>query len=101
MAMPLLAGALVGALVQAAGSFLGRMLIAAGVGVVSYTGMQIASEKILSSMWAQINGLPASVLGIMGVLHIGACINVIVSASLARAVLNGLSSGSVKKWVTK
>lgn len=99
--MPLLIAALVGALVQAAGSFLGRMLIAAGVGVVSYTGMQIMSQKILQAMWGQINGMPATVLGVMGVLHLGACINVIVSACLARAALNGLNSGTVKKWVTK
>lgn len=99
--VPLIVGAAIGALVEAAGSIVGRVLISAGIGIVSYEGMSALQTKIAEMMWNRLNGLPGQFVGLLGILHIGACLNILFSAYLARAVLSGLNGGAMKRWVTK
>lgn len=100
--MPIIIAVFLSALVELAASMAGRILIAAGVGVVSYMGIDTLISAVTTNIWTQLGGLNATILGVFGVLKIGACINVLLSAYVIRMTLTGLGAGgSVKRWVTK
>jgi hypothetical protein len=99
--MPIFIAALIGGLVQAAGSLVGRVLIAMGVGFVTYQGINTAMSYILSHVFSNLDALSPTIVGMLGTLNVGKAINVIFSAISARLVLNGLGSGTVKRMVFK
>lgn len=100
--MPWLVAVALSGLVQLAASMVGRVLIAAGVGVVSYMGIDTLIAQVSTDIWGQLGGLNSTVRGVFGMLRIGACINVLLSAYVIRMTLAGLGSGgAVKRWVTK
>ena len=99
--MPIFIAALIGGLVSAAGSMVGRVLIALGVGYVSYKGMDILFSSIKSLMLSNLSGLPAGVIGLFGILKIGTDVNILFSAITIRFTLNGLTGGALKKMVIK
>lgn len=97
--MPVFIAALIGGLVSAAGSFVGRALIALGVGVVAYSGINTAMDAALAIVVANGNALPTGIVGMLGVLKIGTGLNIIMSALVIRWTLQGLTSGVVKRFV--
>lgn len=99
--MPLFLAALLGGLVQAAGSFVGRALIALGIGYVSYQGINALLTWIKLQVVAYLVGAPATVVAIMGLLKIDVAVSIIFSAIAARLVLQGLTSDKVTKMVIK
>ena len=99
--MPVFLAALIGGLVSAAGSLVGRILIALGVSYVSYKGLDVLFSGIQAAIQSNISGLPSGVIGLMGILKIGTSINIIFSAIVVRLTLGGLTSGAVKKMVLK
>lgn len=99
--MPLFLAALLGGLVQAASSIVGRVLIALGIGYVSYTGINALLTWIKSQVVAYLVGAPGTVVAIMGLLKIDVAVSIIFSALAARLVLQGLTSDKVTKMVIK
>lgn len=99
--MPVFVAALIGGLVSAAGSFVGRVLIALGVGFVSYQGIDVALAFIKTQALQAITSLPIEIVQIISTLQVGTAINILASAYAARLVLGGLTSGTVKKMVFK
>ena len=99
--MPVFLAALIGGLVSAAGSLVGRILISLGVSYVSYKGLDVLFSGIQTAIQANISGLPSGVVGLMGILKIGTSINIIFSAIVVRLTLGGLTGGAVKKMVLK
>lgn len=99
--MPIFVAALIGGLVSAAGSLVGRVLIALCIGFVSFKGMDVLLSAIKSSVAGNLSGLPAGVIGLMGLFKVGTMINILWSAVSIRLTLNGLTSGSIKKMVVK
>ncbi|MCC6609254.1 MAG: DUF2523 domain-containing protein [Burkholderiales bacterium] len=99
--MPLFLAALLGGLVQAASSIVGRVLIALGIGYVSYTGINALLGWIKSQVVSQLAGAPGTVVAIMGLLKIDVAVSIIFSALAARLVLQGLTSDKVTKMVIK
>lgn len=99
--MPIFVAALLGGLVSAAGSMVGRILIAAGVSLVTFTGINVLLSQVLADVVSHANSLGPTFVGIFGVLKLGTCINILVSAVTARMTLNGLTSGTVSRWVTR
>ena len=99
--MPLFLVGLIGGLGSIAGSMVGRILIALGIGYVTYQGVDIAmnfiKDQALSNL---VTGYPA-INAALNMLNIGKCINVTFSAIAARNVLNGLTGGSITKQVIK
>ncbi len=99
--MPLFLFGLLGALGSAAGNIVGRVLIALGIGYVTYQGLDI----LLSNMQEQIflrfaTGYP-EINAALNMLNIGKCINVTFSAIAARNIINGLTGGTFTKQVIK
>jgi len=99
--MPVFIAALIGALVSAAGTIVGKVLISLGIGYVAYTGMDVSITWVRDQALANLSGLGADIVNMAGVLRIGSAINILTSAMLARLTLNGLTSGVLKKMVVK
>lgn len=99
--MPVVLASLLGGLLAIAGSLVGRVMIALGISVVSYTGLSATLGFVKAQMMGAFAGLPAEMLGLLSYMGVGQFINIITSALLARMVLNGLSGDTVKKWVLK
>ncbi len=99
--MPLFLAALLGGLVQAASSIVGRVLIALGIGYVSYTGISALLAVIKSQVVSYLVGSPGTVVAIMGLLKVDVAVSIIFSALAARLVLQGLTSDKVTRMVIK
>jgi hypothetical protein len=99
--MPIFIAALVGGLVSAAGSFVGRALLALGIGVVAYEGIDTALTGMLTMFQSYAGQLPAGMAGMLGVFKIGTGINILLSSCVVRLTLNGLTSGTMKRFVVR
>lgn len=99
---PLIA-ALIGGLIQAAGSLVGRVMIALGIGLVSFSGFSsvLAAVKAKAFVFLGNAAAVASISGYVGLFQVGTCINIIASAYVIRFTLMGLQGDTLKKWVTK
>lgn len=95
--------ALLGGLVDIAASMAGRALIALGISAVTYTGVSalFTQLKAQSFQWMDLAASNPSLAQWLGLLHVGACMNILFSGLLARLTLQGLTTGSIKRWVTK
>ncbi|MFS2207181.1 DUF2523 domain-containing protein [Variovorax sp. Varisp36] len=99
--MPWIVAILIRGLVWAASSFFGQALVGLGIGVVTYTGTRVLLGSYKAQAVAAFVGLGPDVLGLLGVLRVGQCINVLFSALLIRATLNGLQSDTIKRFMKK
>jgi len=99
--MPVFIAALLGGLVSAAGSLVGRVLIALGVGFVTYQGLDVSLTFIKTQALTALNSLPPEIFQIASTLQVGTSINILASAYAAKMVIAGLTSGAVKKMVWK
>ena len=101
MALPVIAASVIGGLISVTGTIVGRVLVALGVGVVTYTGVQAGIDSLLANLDSAIAGVPADILGLLGFMRVGEALNIIISAMSARMLLNGLQGDTIKKWVLK
>lgn len=99
--MPAFLAMLGGVLINITGSVVGQVLVSLGIGVVTYTGIDITLGWLKDEAVANIQLLDPAVVGMLGVLKVGQCISIVTSAMLARATVNGIQSGSFKKWVKR
>lgn len=99
--MPALVAVIMGALLQIVGSLVGRVLVALGLSVITYTGMSVTLTWLKSQAVTAALGLPPDVIGMLSVLKVGTCISIVFSAMLARMVVTGLSGDTFKKWVLR
>lgn len=99
--MPIFLASLLGGLISIVGSLVPRVLIALGISVVTYTGLSATLAFVKAEMLNSLSGLPAEMVGLLGYMGVGQFINIITSALLARMVLNGLTSDTLKQWVMK
>lgn len=90
-----------GMLINLVGTLTGRVLVALGISVTSFTGFNTSLEWMKTEVLSAISGLPPELIGILGVLKVGVCLNIIVSAMLARLSLQGITSDTLKQWVMK
>lgn len=99
--MPAFLAALGGVLINITATLVGRVFLALGLGVVSYSGVNASLEWLKAQALASFQNLPPEVVGMLSVMRVGQCISIVASAILARAVINGVQSDTVKKWVIK
>lgn len=98
--MPLIY-ALLGALIQGAGSIVGRVLISLGIGYVAYQGLDTSIAWLRAQIAVSAGGLPAQGLAVLSALNVGSGVSVLISALSARLVLSGLTGGTIKRMVQK
>jgi len=101
MAAPIIVASLVGGLIQACGTLVGKVLVSLGFGLAVYTGLQTGLSWLQSQIVSNANALPIQVIAVMGALKVGSIVNILLSALSARMLLNGVSSGTLKRWVVK
>jgi len=97
--MPWIIAILLQGLLHLVGSMAGRVLVALGIGVVTYTGVNAtlnfakaqAIAALQSSGWVEL----------LSYMKVGVAINIVFSAIVARAVITGVQSDTVKRWVLK
>lgn len=99
--MPVIIAMLIGGLVQAAGSFLGRMLISAGIGFISYKGFSVLLGKIKTAVFQNLDGLPDMAIGVLYTLKFDVAINIIFSAILIKYLIKGMQSDTFKRFTLK
>lgn len=99
--MPVFLTSLLGGLIGISGSIAGRVLLALGISVLTYTGTNAALDFLKTQAVSAFSGLPSQVIGMLAVMKVGQCISIIFSAIVARQVQQGLSGDTVKKWVLK
>lgn len=94
-------GALIGALVEVAGTLVGRVLLSLGIGYSVFTGVDTGLSWLHSQALAGFSGMPAQVVQIASVTQVGTSINIIFSALTARLVLQGLTGGAIRRMIVK
>lgn len=99
--MPVFLAMLGGVLIQISGSIVLRVLTSLGVSLITYTGINASLGFLKNQAVSSFSGLGADVINMLSLLQVGSCISLVFSAMLARHVLMGLTSDTVKSWVTK
>jgi hypothetical protein len=99
--MPVFVPALLGGLVNIAASVAGRVLIALGISVITFSGLNVTLGWVKSQVVSALQGLPAEMVQLLAYAGVGEFISIIASAFAARMLLNGLTDGSIKKWAMK
>ena len=99
--MPIFLAALIGALVDVAGTLVGRVLVSLGIGYATYSGVDTSVGWAKSQVLGAIGGLPGAAIQIAGMLHLGSVISIMCSALLVRLTMQGLTGGTLKKMIHK
>lgn len=99
--MPTFIAAIGGMLISLVGTLAGRVLIALGISVVTYTGITVTLDLLKGQAISAFGGLPVEVFSILGVLKVGQCISIVTSAIAAKLLLDGLTGDTFKRWVGK
>ncbi|MDD2609521.1 MAG: DUF2523 domain-containing protein [Giesbergeria sp.] len=99
--MPSFVAAIGGMLINLVGTLVGRVLVALGVSVVTYTGINASLDAIKAQALASILALPPEVISMLSMMRVGQCISIVSSAIAARLLLNGLTGDTFKQWVHK
>lgn len=94
------AALLVGLVPILTGTFF-KVLAAIGIGVMTFTGINLALEQLHAFAASNWGSLPAGALGIVGLLRIDQALNLIISAVVAKFTLKGLSSGTLKAFALR
>ncbi len=88
-------------LVDAAGSWVVQALIALGIGIVTYEGVDTSMNWLKTQALNAAFSLGPQVVGVLSVLKVGQCINIVLSAIAVRFSIKGLASGKFKSFVKK
>lgn len=98
--MPLLMS-LLGGLLTIAGSVVGRVLIALGMGFVTYSGFDVAITWLLTSIKSSLSAMPADVLAFLAYMWVDKAISLVFSAYGAAIAVKLAGSTKLTKLVTK
>ena len=99
--MPVLIAAMWTAFLALIPTIVGRVLLALGLGYVSYRGLDGAFTVAKETLFSNLSGFSAVTLQLAGVLEIGSAINIIASSYLAKLAVDGLINGVIKKLAVK
>lgn len=95
--MPLFIAAFIGGLITAAASMVGRVLIAMGVGMVVFEGVQVLLDSLHNYVIAQL-GAAGQIVGYVALFKGDVVVSIMFSAIAARLLLKGLTNGSLVKY---
>lgn len=99
--MQVFIAALLGGLLMLTESLVGRVLVALGLSVVTFTGIDASIDVFKNLAITQFSLLPPGALSLMSTLKVGESISVVFSAIATRSVIDGVVGGALKKWVLK
>lgn len=99
--MPLWVASLVGGFLEVMASMVGRVLIALGLGVVTYNGLDAGLSFFRQKMIDSLGSAGANVAGMAGVLQLDVVLSILIAAATMKLLINGASGGAIKRWVGK
>jgi len=99
--MPLFIAALIGALVSALGTIVGRVLVSLGIGYVVFSGVDFSITFARDVLIARISASAAQTIAVASTLKIGVCVSMLTSALATRLTISGLTGGTLRKMVLK
>lgn len=99
--MPVFIAAIGGMLINIVGSLVGRVLVALGMAIVTYTGINASLDALKVQAITSFQALPPEVFGMLSIMKVGVAISIVTSAIAARLLLNGLTSDTFKRWTLK
>jgi len=99
--MPAIIAAIGGMLITVAGSIVGRVLLALGLSMITYTGVSTSLDFLKGKMLDALDGTPERIITLLSFMKVGLCLNIIIAAIMVRLVMKGVTGGSLKKWVLK
>ncbi|CAN7258904.1 DUF2523 domain-containing protein [Acidovorax sp. LjRoot129] len=99
--MPVFVAAIGGMLINLVGSIVGRVLVALGMAVVTYTGVNASLDALKTQAINSFQSLPPEVFGMLSIMKVGVAISIVTSAIAARLLLDGLTSDTFKRFVLK
>lgn len=99
--MPVFLAALLGGLLSACTSLVGRVLVALGISYVTYTGVDVLLGWITDEFQARVTGAPLVATQVLGLLQVDTCFSILMSALAARLVIKGLTGGALTKMVIR
>ena len=100
--MPAFVGWILGGLVSIAGMLVGRVLISLGMSLVIYYGMGLLFDALEASIWnamTSMAGTSPRLMQMLGILQVGTCFNIVISAVGVKYGMRALSGDQVKQWV--
>lgn len=97
--MPFFVASLLGGLIQIAGTLVGRVMLSLGFSYVAFTGVDTSIEWARDFLVTKIGALPANAVAVASSMKLGVCISILTSALAARMLMQGLTSGTVRKWI--
>lgn len=98
--MPIVA-AIAGMLLQLSASIVGRVLLALGMGFVTFKGFNVLTDSMIAEVKASFSGFPSDVTNFLAYLWVDKALGVLFSAYTAAAAIKMAGSGMVKKLVMK
>lgn len=98
--MPIIVASILGGLIQIAATLAGRVVLALGFSVVVFTGLSTTLDFIKSQTITALSSMGDAVV-ILAQLKIDVAVSILTSAVAGRLLLNGLTNGSVARWITK
>ncbi len=103
--MPLIVSAILGGLIQLAGSLVGRVVIALGFGFVEYQGITALINSVTTGTSSSIAAFANSQFPLMvqwaGFFRLDVHIALIISAIGVKVALNSLGGTSIRRLVQK
>ncbi|SPD67820.1 conserved protein of unknown function (plasmid) [Cupriavidus taiwanensis] len=99
--MPVFLLSLLGGLVSIAASMVGRVLIALGIGYVTYSGISVLLDTLKAQVVSRLSGASVEFVQVMSLVKIDVCVSILFSAMTARLLLQGLTSDKITKMVIK
>lgn len=99
--MPLFIAALIGGIVSALGTLVGRVLISLGIGYAVFTGVDVSIAFARDLVIAKISSSAGQTVAVASTLKIGVCISMLTSALVTRLTIAGLTGGTMRKMIVK
>jgi hypothetical protein len=90
--------ALIGALLQVVGSFVGRALISAGIGYAAFKGIDTSISWAKQHFFEAAGGLPPVSIQVLGLMQVDTAVNMLVSALVMRLTFKGMTAGVMKSF---
>lgn len=98
--MPVLVTWLLRGLLAIAPSIIASILSRLGIGLITYTGISVLVSSLNDEIFGAFSGIDPTIIQLFGVLQVGTCIKIMLSAITIKLTMKGLSgAGSVKKIV--
>lgn len=94
--MPALVAALAGMFLTIATSLVGRVLLALGIGYVTYKGIDASTTFLMNQIKDSMAGMPSEILNFLAFCWVDKAIGLIASTWTATAAMTGIGSGLTK-----